>query len=128
MAANFVNKPKFFTLLSILCLFVSQIHCVSIDRVSIDDCPSVAANAGGDTPFYYDISQLVCRECAQTNEFQTISEDGKLQVKEAMLCFFSVLRPVLEETHSLLDTVSIYSYSLLYMSYWTVKQRTITIS
>ena len=80
MAANFVNKPKFFTLLSILCLFLSQIHCVSIDRVSIDDCPSVAANAGGDTPFYYDISQLVCLACAQTNEFQTISEDGELQV------------------------------------------------
>ena len=32
-----------------------------------------------------------------------------------MLCFFSVLRPVLEETHALLDTVSIYSYSLMYM-------------
>ena len=36
-------------------------------------------------------------------------------LKEAVLCSFSALRPVLEETHSLLDTVSIYSDSLMYM-------------
>ena len=40
---------------------------------------------------------------------------NSLHVKEAMLCFFSTLGPVLEETHSLLDTVSICSYSLTYM-------------
>ena len=80
MADKSVNKHKISILLVICSINIKTIYSASIDKITVSDCPVIAATVGGDNPYYYDISQLSCRACAQTNEFQTVSDDGKLPI------------------------------------------------
>ena len=56
-------------LLSILCEGFSE-SLPAIEYKTIDDCKSLGGTK------YFDISQMTCLDCAQTSDFQKISDDG----------------------------------------------------
>ena len=77
MAEKIVNKPLSWIIFAIYSVQIIHSQTYSIDKVTVADCVARGNVEGQTRHFYYDISQLDCVECAQTNEFQKLSDDGE---------------------------------------------------